>query len=75
MYNIILFSFKVYSESLRDPFPKDLNELCMFVIKTVFNMDFKAEACIVNFYHMDSCLSGHTDHSEPNTEAPLISFR
>jgi len=37
--------------------------------------DFSAEAAIVNFYHMDSTLSGHTDHSEPDKKAPLFSFR
>ncbi|XP_065208730.1 nucleic acid dioxygenase ALKBH1 [Planococcus citri] len=65
---------KIYSESSKDPFPKDLDQLCVFIIKTVLNMDFRAEACIVNFYHMDSSLSGHTDRSEPNREAPLLSF-
>jgi alkylated DNA repair dioxygenase AlkB len=29
----------------------------------------------VNYYHMDSTLSGHTDNSEQNKEAPLFSFR
>jgi alkylated DNA repair protein alkB family protein 1 len=29
----------------------------------------------VNYYHMDSTLAGHTDHSELNKEAPLFSFR
>ena len=33
-----------------------------------------AEAAIVNFYPMDATLGGHTDHSEPNLEAPLLSI-
>ena len=37
--------------------------------------NFKAEAAIVNYYHMGSTLSAHTDHSEVNLEAPLYSFR
>ena len=64
------------------PFPEDLTrlsraiaEICGF--KTVENgdkrSDYKPEAAIVNFYPMDSTLSGHTDHSEDNMAAPLIS--
>jgi hypothetical protein len=29
----------------------------------------------VNYYHMDSMLSGLTDHSESNKDVPLFSFR
>jgi alkylated DNA repair protein alkB family protein 1 len=29
----------------------------------------------VNFYHMDSSIGGHTDHSEFDLSAPLLSFR
>lgn len=36
--------------------------------------NFNAEAAILNLYHMDSTLSGHTDFSEENLDAPLISF-
>jgi alkylated DNA repair protein alkB family protein 1 len=36
--------------------------------------DFCAQAATVNYYHMDSTLSGHTDHPEPNKDAPLFSF-
>jgi len=35
--------------------------------------DFEAEAAIVNYYAMDSSIGGHTDHSEKNHEAPLLS--
>ncbi|KAJ9589644.1 hypothetical protein L9F63_017133 [Diploptera punctata] len=65
---------KEYSEDLQSPFPEDLAQLCQFVSKTIGLGDFTAEAAIVNFYHMDSTLSGHTDHSEPDKEAPLFSF-
>lgn len=37
--------------------------------------NYNCEAAIINYYHMDSTLSGHTDHSEQNLEAPLFSFR
>ena len=35
---------------------------------------FHAEAGIVNYYHMDSTLSGHTDHSEKDLSHPLLSL-
>ena len=35
---------------------------------------FCAEAGIVNYYHMDSTLSGHTDHSEKDLSQPLLSI-
>lgn len=66
---------KVYSETAKTEFPPDLGKLCSIVALVVLNAnDYSAEAAIVNFYHMDSTLSGHTDYSEPNREAPLISF-
>ncbi|XP_063217889.1 nucleic acid dioxygenase ALKBH1 [Bacillus rossius redtenbacheri] len=65
---------KVYSEDARDTFPLDLSSLCEFVAKAAGLGGFAAQAAIVNFYHMDSTLSGHTDHSEANREAPLLSF-
>lgn len=65
---------KEYSEYLHSPFPEDLAKLCQFVSRTIGLGEFSAEAAIVNFYHMDSTLSGHTDHSEPDRKAPLFSF-
>lgn len=67
--------YQIYSESSKDVFPADLTELCQYVASAIGFKDFNAEAAIVNFYHMDSTLSGHTDHSEDNLEAPLFSFR
>lgn len=65
---------KVYSEGNKTEFPKDLAILCNFIANCLKLGQFKAEAAIVNFYHMDSTLSGHTDHSEKNLDAPLFSF-
>ncbi|XP_014246990.1 nucleic acid dioxygenase ALKBH1 [Cimex lectularius] len=65
---------KVYSENLKNDFPPELNELCKIIGKCIGNWDVDAQAAIINFYHMDSTLSGHTDHSEPNNTAPLFSF-
>lgn len=66
---------KIYSENSRDPFPQDLAMLCQYIAEVVGFDDFSSEAAIVNYYHMDSTLSGHTDNSEQNKEAPLFSFR
>ena len=44
-------------------------------LSTVPCFRFKAEAAIVNYYHLDSSLSGHTDHSEKDLARPLLSIR
>nr|CAD7410637.1 unnamed protein product [Timema cristinae] len=66
---------KMYSQEAHDTFPADLATICQFVARVAGFEDFSAEAAIVNFYHMDSTLSGHTDHSEVDRNAPLLSFR
>lgn len=65
----------MYSEENRDVFPLELAELCDVVAQYLGYVNFNAEAAIVNYYHMGSTLSAHTDHSEVNLEAPLFSFR
>lgn len=65
---------KVYSENNKGEFPKDLKDMTAFLASVLGFDDFSAEAAIVNYYHLDSTLSGHTDHSEQNLEAPLFSF-
>lgn len=49
--------------------------MCEFFANVLGFTQFTSEAAIVNYYHMDSTLSGHTDHSEPNLNAPLFSLR
>lgn len=67
---------QVYSESAKSEFPTDLSNLSKTIIRLLqFSDEFKAEAAIVNFYHPSSTLSGHTDHSENNLDAPLLSIR
>ena len=76
---------KKYSEKSVSPFPNDLRDLCKMVISFIGELDqkdirdefiagYKPEAAIVNFYPVNSSLGGHTDHSEPNRKAPLLSF-
>lgn len=71
----ILILFQVYSDDNRSPFPDELAELCDVIANYLGYSCFKAEAAIVNYYHRDSTLSPHTDHSEVNLDAPLFSFR
>ncbi|XP_059062476.1 nucleic acid dioxygenase ALKBH1 [Achroia grisella] len=65
---------KVYTEDNKSQFPEELSVLCDIVAGYLGYVNFKAEAAIVNYYHMNSTLSAHTDHSEVNLEAPLFSF-
>lgn len=67
---------KVYSETKRHHFPDDLAELAAYFASVLdFPDQYSAEAAIVNFYPMGTTLAGHTDHSEPNLDAPLFSIR
>lgn len=66
---------QVYDEGNKSEFPVDLSSLCKYISLTLDFNDFQPEAAIVNYYHADSTLSGHTDHSEQNLDAPLFSFR
>lgn len=66
---------KVYSEEDFTPFPEDLNCLIATVLApTLGYSDFQSQAAIVNYYPQGSTLSGHTDHSEINLDAPLFSI-
>ncbi|XP_065346360.1 nucleic acid dioxygenase ALKBH1 [Cloeon dipterum] len=65
---------KVYSDENKSPFPEELAEMSRIVAEVIGSKNYVAEAAIVNFYHFDSTLAGHTDHSEENFDAPLISF-
>ena len=73
-YSCVLL-FQKYSSKKCTEFPQDLSTLTRFIANSLGYETYKAEAAIVNFYHLDSTLGGHTDHSEPNCEAPLFSIR
>lgn len=55
--------------------PQDLAYLSKYVASCLGSEDFSAEAAIVNYYHLDSTLTGHIDQSEFDLKAPLVSFR
>ncbi|CAL8068554.1 unnamed protein product [Orchesella dallaii] len=65
---------KVYSEERRSKFPEDLADMVGYISQILGFSNFKAEAAIANYYHMDSTLSGHVDRSEVNQGAPLFSL-
>ena len=65
---------KQYSEDSRTEFPVELALLSSEVAMTLGWTKFKAEAAIVNYYPTSSTLNPHTDHSERNLSAPLVSI-
>ncbi|XP_057328579.1 nucleic acid dioxygenase ALKBH1-like [Microplitis mediator] len=65
---------KHYSEDLRTEMPGDLAEMSKVFAEALGFKDFNAEAAIINYYRMNSTLAGHTDHSEVDLHAPLISI-
>lgn len=65
---------KHYSEDLRTEMPGDLAEMSKVFAEALGFRDFNAEAAIINYYRMNSTLAGHTDHSEVDLHAPLISI-
>nr|XP_040577195.1 nucleic acid dioxygenase ALKBH1-like [Lepeophtheirus salmonis] len=55
--------------------PSQLSKISSYLVKTILKVNhFTPQAAIVNFYPLNATLSPHTDHSEPNTEAPLLSI-
>ncbi|XP_071160040.1 nucleic acid dioxygenase ALKBH1-like [Mytilus edulis] len=65
---------KKYYTDKHSEFPVDLSSLCKYIASVLGYSSFAPEAAIVNYYHMDSTLAGHTDHSELDHDAPLISI-
>jgi len=69
------YNTKTYTDDDYTPFPQDLSELSRYLSALIgYGDSYSAEAAILNFYHLDSTLSGHTDHSEDDLEAPLLSL-
>lgn len=65
----------MYTEDNKGVFPEDLASLTEVIADNLGYTNYNSEAAIINYYHMGSTLSGHTDHSEKNLTAPLFSFR
>ncbi|XP_043204410.1 nucleic acid dioxygenase ALKBH1-like [Amphibalanus amphitrite] len=65
---------KLYNLCDRSPFPSDLARLASLLAGCVGWPSYSPEAAIVNFYHSDSTLAPHTDHSEWDMTAPLLSL-
>ncbi|KAK0059839.1 alkylated DNA repair protein alkB 1 [Biomphalaria pfeifferi] len=65
---------KDYSEDNKAEFPQDVNCLAQYLAASLGFKHYKSEAAIINYYHTDSTLAGHTDHSEFDHSAPLFSI-
>lgn len=65
---------KKYSEHRRSNFPEELAQLSALFAGALGWKDYHAQAAIVNFYHVGSTLSAHTDHSEEDLSFPLVSI-
>lgn len=65
---------KTYSETEKSDFPSDLAYLSKYIAAVVHSSVYNPEAAIVNYYYLDSTLAGHTDHSEFDHSAPIISI-
>lgn len=65
---------KEYFADRVQAFPKDLHHICSYIAAVLGYSAYSSEAGIVNFYRMESTLMGHTDVSELDKAAPLISF-
>jgi len=73
---------KRYSEAARSAMPACVAGLCSSIVCALHRhylhqplpSGFTAEAAIVNYYPPGATLSPHTDHSEPNMAAPLLSL-
>ncbi|CAD5111354.1 DgyrCDS670 [Dimorphilus gyrociliatus] len=66
---------KVYIKESYTPIPKIMDDLTKVIISAIeYKSSYQAEAAIVNYYHLDSTLAAHIDHSEYDKKAPLISI-
>jgi alkylated DNA repair protein alkB family protein 1 len=72
---IMLLCVQHYRADHHCPMPDELVLLCRHVAATIGYPHYDPQAAIVNYYHMDSTLAGHTDHSEFDLHSPLISIR
>ncbi|XP_002120909.2 nucleic acid dioxygenase ALKBH1 [Ciona intestinalis] len=65
---------KQYSEQPCSELPSELRKTSKLFASMIGTDDFKAEASIVNYYHVGNALSPHDDTSELYLEAPLVSL-
>lgn len=75
LISLICLYIQVYFEDKVSEFPSDLSHLTRYVAAALGYPCFCPQSGIVNFYNMESTLCAHTDHSEYDKRAPLISYR
>jgi len=68
------WSAQEYHEYKRGGFPKDVAHLSQHLALSLGFHNFSPEAAIVNYYYQDTNMGPHTDRSELDHTAPLISF-
>ena len=66
---------KLYSKESYTPFPEDLAQVVSELVGVCIPSAVVPEAAIVNFYRPGDTLTAHSDYSEPNNAAPLVSIR
>ncbi|CAF0932234.1 unnamed protein product [Adineta ricciae] len=70
---------KIYKDDDHTKMPNELAKLCQIIMHVISSSTncpmMQAEAAIVNYYHLNSTLCAHTDHSEYDAlTKPLISY-
>ena len=64
----------MYNKNDYTPLPNDIEIFTKMIANLIGFEHFEPQAGIINYYHLNSTLSAHRDHSEFNLEAPLISI-
>jgi len=62
-----------YRKNLKSTFPSDLARLCSNIAQLVHE-DLEAEAAIVNYYPLGTCMGGHLDDAEHIMTKPIVSI-
>ncbi len=55
------FKIKVYDFDDFNEIPIDIKNLCVLIANALSYNDYKPEAGIINYYHLNSTLSAHQD--------------
>lgn len=67
------WTMRKYRKNLKSTFPSDLARLCSNIAQLVHE-DLEAEAAIVNYYPLDTCMGGHLDDAEHIMTKPIVSI-
>lgn len=62
-----------YCSSKHEVFPKELSDFISEISNSI-GQKIKSECGIINYFHEDSVMCGHVDHSEKDLTKPIISY-